>query len=62
MKKVQVKGIFQSDTRRFHRFEIKAENDFVVGSLYFARGEDVPDVVEITLCTKAEAAVKTPTP
>jgi len=56
MKAVKVKGVFMADTKRFHRFEIKTDDGFITGSLYFAKGEDVPDVVEVELQTKADQA------
>ena len=53
MEKIKVKGIFESDTKRFHRFTIKS--DEVTGTLFIPRGEGVPEMVEVELHTKAES-------
>ncbi len=46
---------FDKESRRYHRFIID-EGQEIVGTIYVPRGEDVPDVVETHLCTKAETA------
>ena len=56
METIKVKGIFETDTKRFHRFTIKS--DGVMGTLYIPRGESVPDLVEVELHTKAESEAR----
>ena len=56
METIKVKAIFEADIRRFHRFTIKS--DEVTGTLYIPCGEEVPDVVEVQLRTKAEGEAR----
>lgn len=56
MKTMKVKAIFEADTKRFHCFAIKSGE--VTGTLYIPRGDDVPDVVEVDLHTKAEGEAR----
>ena len=44
---------FDADTRRCHRFIIN-EGQGTKGTLYFTKGEDIPDSVTIYLKTKGQ--------
>ena len=50
---MEVKAIFDRDTRRFHRFLIDTKE--IKGTIYFARdGEKIPDKLNILLETAKE--------
>jgi len=47
---MEVKPLFDKDTRRYHRFLIDTEE--IKGTIYFARdGEEIPDKLTISLET-----------
>ena len=48
---------YERDTKRYHRYLID-EGQAVTGSLYIARTEQVPEVLEIKLQTKAPEVAK----
>lgn len=50
---MEVKAVFDKDTRRYHRFLIEEEE--IKGTLYFARGGGkIPDKLTISLETSKE--------
>ena len=52
MKTISIKGLFQSDTKRFHRFDLTGNG--IVGNLYVPRGDEGPDIVEAEVKTRAD--------
>jgi len=50
---MEVKAIFDRDTRRYHRFLIDEEE--IKGTIYFLRdGEGIPDKLTVSLETSRE--------
>ena len=45
----EVSATYQQDSKRFHRFEIEDETGKVVGSIYCAKGEPVPEQLVVKL-------------
>ena len=50
----QVNATFDQDSKHFHRFLIDANNEGIVGNVYIAKGDEIPDRVVIVLKTARE--------
>jgi hypothetical protein len=52
-KSINVKAVFDQDSKRFHRFLIKAGQE-VSGSIYIPKGSAIPESVTIQLLSQDE--------
>ena len=51
MKTFKTVAVWSKDSRRYHRFDVRPD-DLVVGTIYVAKGEDIPDELHIELKTR----------
>ncbi len=53
MEEITGKFKFDGDSKRYHRYKVKADND-IVGSLYIPQDGKIPDKITLEKQTQAE--------
>ena len=53
----KITATYDQDCKGYHRFIID-RGQGVVGNIYVPKGEDVPDLVKVQLCMKAESEAR----
>lgn len=51
---VEVKAVYERDTKRYHRFNIESESEEVTGVVYVRRDAELPREVRVKLTVEGD--------